>query len=640
MGTDTCRRRLAELTAQANQLYTRRSHLTTEIDSPPTAPPAADLSLVREHIQDVITAGTPHNHKTLYGALIERIDVTPDGTLIPVYRIPAGTSEKVTESALTCENTGQNTVVRTLGTRAPPTGLEPVTCRLPILVSGHHRLPPDNPADLGGWRSVAPVSPWRDWLLPVHTWAMAGSRLVVLVAATASVSVRCDEVRSGRNRRSAALWGLVWSCLVAAAAVLLCCTGSFVLRGSVARASGCVMCRQLGLSLRASPVGWPRVRRPCRWQDTDMADDDSRAAPRKRLRVGHISERGGVNAVRTLLEAHGLVVDEVEGRSDYGRDLIVDLIEDNEITGAVIGVQVKGDRRFLKEGIWELPTTDKDLRYWAESSVPVVGILWNPDNGEMRWTNLTAFARTDPTISTWPPGPPHKSSSAARAVQFDESHRLDDSALPHMIEQMYRFVQQSGAPALLNLFEADDDRRCRAIYDCWVLGRTDARAFLLLRYALKSLEGNSLREAIITLSYLTPHPDIFWHSGNWVPPEVERRARVSFRWTPQEIVDLVQAVERFTDGDGWQRGGLGQSLWSILVVDPNLHSTLPYAIEVAARIGSADIGMRLLIMLQYLADDPLAAATAELEKHPFLREHESTAELMEIIERYGHIDVY
>jgi hypothetical protein len=93
----------------------------------------------------------------------------------------------------------------------------------------------------------------------------------------------------------------------------------------------------------------------------------------------------------------GWLFDEVDGRSDYGRDLIVDITENNEITGAVIGVQVKGNRRFVQDGSWELPATPKDLRYWAESSVPVVGVVWNPDNGELRWVNLTAqLAATAP----------------------------------------------------------------------------------------------------------------------------------------------------------------------------------------------------------------------------------------------------
>ena len=103
--------------------------------------------------------------------------------------------------------------------------------------------------------------------------------------------------------------------------------------------------------------------------------DETPSGQRKRLRVGHVSERGGINAVRTLLEAHGMVVDEVDGRSDYGRDLNVDITENGQVTGAVIGVQVKGDRRFIRNGDWELPATPKDRRYWAESSVPIVGIL-------------------------------------------------------------------------------------------------------------------------------------------------------------------------------------------------------------------------------------------------------------------------
>lgn len=267
----------------------------------------------------------------------------------------------------------------------------------------------------------------------------------------------------------------------------------------------------------SASAGWSagRVRRPC--EDGAMTDEAS-AAPRKRLRVGHVSERGGVNAVRTLLEAHELVVAEVDGRSDYGRDLIVDITEGSEITGAVIGIQVKGDRRFVRDGTWALPATPKDLRYWAESSVPVVGVVWNPDSGELRWANLTAHARKNPTISAWPPRRPTSPQgvTSTEVVPLTDGQRLTGATLPQMIEQMREYLRQTSAPALLGLFDADDDKRCRAVYDCWTLGRTDARAFLLLRRALPALQGQSLRSGIITLSHLTPHPDIFWHAGNWV----------------------------------------------------------------------------------------------------------------------------
>lgn len=73
---------------------------------------------------------------------------------------------------------------------------------------------------------------------------------------------------------------------------------------------------------------------------------------RKRLRVGHRSERGGINAVLAFLERYDLVVDEVDGRSDYGRDLNVDVTQGSEITDGIIGVQVKGGKTFHRHGQW------------------------------------------------------------------------------------------------------------------------------------------------------------------------------------------------------------------------------------------------------------------------------------------------
>jgi hypothetical protein len=369
--------------------------------------------------------------------------------------------------------------------------------------------------------------------------------------------------------------------------------------------------------------------------------DETRSDPRKRVRVGHVSERGGINAVRTLLEAYGMVVDEVDGRSDYGRDLNMDITENGEVTGAVIGVQVKGDRRFVRDGSWELPVTPKDRRFWAESSVPIVGILWDPISHEMRWTNLTAYARTDHTISAWPP----KSSRTPRTdddlVYIPTTQRLDEHTLPEMVDQMLAYVRRSSTPALLGLFDPDDERRCRAIFDCWALGRSDARAFLLLRRMLPALEGESLRHAIEVLSHLTPHPDIFWHHGNWIPPEIERQVQPTFRWSSQEVCDLVRAVEHMDEeGSGWERGGLGQCLWCLLIEDPDLRSSVLPAIGLALTSDDLDAAFRLLIIHQYLADDPLAAAREAIAMHPGVGAHLYTGELLRLIAEFGSVDVY
>ena len=70
---------------------------------------------------------------------------------------------------------------------------------------------------------------------------------------------------------------------------------------------------------------------------------------------------------------------EVDARADYGRDLLVDITKNGEITGAVAGIQVKVDRRFFRDNAtWVLSASPKDARFWADSSIPVVGVLWDP----------------------------------------------------------------------------------------------------------------------------------------------------------------------------------------------------------------------------------------------------------------------
>jgi len=130
---------------------------------------------------------------------------------------------------------------------------------------------------------------------------------------------------------------------------------------------------------------------------------------RKKLRIGH----GAINACRALLERHGLVVHEVDARADYGRDLLVDLIENGEITGAVAGIQVKGDRRFFRDNAtWVLSASPKDARFWADSSIPVVGVLWDRHAGNLsprhtapRWTLPAVHGRPTPwtRAATSPP---------------------------------------------------------------------------------------------------------------------------------------------------------------------------------------------------------------------------------------------
>lgn len=340
-----------------------------------------------------------------------------------------------------------------------------------------------------------------------------------------------------------------------------------------------------------------------------------------------------MNACRTLLERHGLVVHEVDGRADYGRDLLIDLTEDGELTGAVAGIQVKGDRRFVSDdGPWVLSASPKDARFWADSSVPVLGVLWDPLTSMMRWANLTDYCRRPSAV------PLNPTSDIAIPI----AHVLDDETVPALVDQSRNYIRQSSPAALLDLFGPDLATTIATVHDCYALGRVDARAFILLRRSLLSLEGEPLIRAIVFLSHLTDHPDIFWHKGNWIPQHIAERVRPSFRWTTVEVHHLLKAVEdRIREGDGgWERGGLGQCLWHLLAPDTNLTESATGAIGLFLRADDLDSAFRAMTLAQGRAHDPHAAVIAALTRYPQLAEHELAQDYLAEVERHGYVSVY
>ena len=354
---------------------------------------------------------------------------------------------------------------------------------------------------------------------------------------------------------------------------------------------------------------------------------------RKKLRVGHVSERDAVNFCRALLERHGLVVHEVDGRADYGRDLLVDITEEGELTGLVAAIQVKGDRRFVREGRpWVLTASARDAEFWAGSNIPVFGVLKNPETSDMRWGNLTQCCRQPARVSRPPRG----------EVVIEVSEVLDDDTLAVLIDSARTFIRQSSGLNLLDLLSPDVAVATRAVADCFAVARTDERALELLRRSLMSLEGEPLRCAIVTLSHVAAHPDIAWSQDNWLPEVIQRRVQETFRWSAQEIVHLLRCTEDSVrhDDSVWRRGDLGQCLWHMLAEDDRLADIAVEAIALALSDNDIDSAFRALTLAQASSSDPGETVQWCVSEFPGLARHHLLAEYVELVDTFGFVAPY
>jgi site-specific DNA recombinase len=118
--------RLTTLKATTRQLTARRDDLTADLQHAPTAPDAATLDEVADHLTEIIASGSPNQRKALVEALVARVTITGPDRLVPVFRVPQPEHDEGAAPA-TSAGTAPNAPVRTPTNSVELRGFEPLT---------------------------------------------------------------------------------------------------------------------------------------------------------------------------------------------------------------------------------------------------------------------------------------------------------------------------------------------------------------------------------------------------------------------------------------------------------------------------------------------------------------------------------
>ncbi len=110
-------------------------------------------------------------------------------------------------------------------------------------------------------------------------------------------------------------------------------------------------------------------------------------------------ERAGVNALRSLLEDHHHLVQEIDGGADHGEDLYVAVVREGRRTGHLVAVQVKSGQKYTRAQGYAIPVEDH-REDWKQSRIPVIGVVYDLDKKQLFWTNLTQELR-DGNDANW-----------------------------------------------------------------------------------------------------------------------------------------------------------------------------------------------------------------------------------------------
>ena len=346
-----------------------------------------------------------------------------------------------------------------------------------------------------------------------------------------------------------------------------------------------------------------------------------------RVRQTRKAERAAVNAVRTLLEAHDLVFQEVEQSNDYGKDAYVDLTVDGEVSGHVIALQIKGGSTYVRASGYVIPCNTDHAGYWINSSLPVIGIVQDPKDGRLYWENLTRYLReVDPSTA---------------AIPVPATQSLTSGSLGAFIDEMVRYLRSYSGSRWLDLASLDPNRQAGAAFDCFAIGRFDARGLILLRAVLTRLSGNGFNAGAHLLAHATPHPDIFWTDRTWISEPIKAEVRETLRWQPYELRQLLAKLADIDDEETWGRGTVGQSLYHLFAEDPSINGKLEQALRDAVLSWEDEVAYQLFFLAIYRAGEDSRDYLVELiRRFPRLLQDSRVREVKDIVERFGWVDIF
>ncbi len=324
-----------------------------------------------------------------------------------------------------------------------------------------------------------------------------------------------------------------------------------------------------------------------------------------------------------LFEAADLVFQEVDQGNDYGKDAYVDLTSRGTLSGECIALQIKGGSSYRRHCGYAIDFDPATGRLWANSSVPVFGIVHDPADGKLRWCNLTAYMRT-----AW-------SGRSSGSVPIEHERVLDEGNLTFFLEAASLYVRaHGGSYSLLDLMDADADRQMAAVLRCFALGRSDARALLLLRSSISRLHDQALDAALTALVHVVRHPDIIWSQSNWISDDIRERVVDSLTWSESELSGILAAAP----WDRWERDDLGSGVYMLLDADPEIKAKLT-----SIALGRGDFESRwvCLYLLTYWAGGNGAAVFAELTaRAPELLNHPLADEVVSLLQEFGYVTLW
>jgi homoserine acetyltransferase len=261
-----------------------------------------------------------------------------------------------------------------------------------------------------------------------------------------------------------------------------------------------------------------------------------------------ITERAGVNYVRSVVEANNSVFKEIDRQHDYGHDAFVLLVEGEQVLPKEIALQIKAGATYCTATTCRIPATAGQIAFWAGHDLVTLGVVYDPDEDAAYWVDLQTEARNR-TFG--------RREQAGAVIEFRKSgwNRLD----ARLFAQFLVPTLQGKAPYVdlktATAWARSDDPETHHIGVSTLVVRHPREPESWAR----SPEDLS-SDVCIGLAKMMGHDDIGFYSDQ-VPADLRRHVRQHvLQFGPRELAKVLAHVEQYD----FSRPSMGYSLLPVL----------------------------------------------------------------------------
>jgi len=268
------------------------------------------------------------------------------------------------------------------------------------------------------------------------------------------------------------------------------------------------------------------------------------------------TERDGVNYVRSIIEHANCIFNEIHRENDYGNDGFIELVDGENVTGKCLLVQIKSGKSYNSKNSCTIPASADHFNYWQSHKLPVIGIVYDPNDNCAYWMNISSFLKRNPLVAK--DGPYQASFPKQPINQFDHEG-FRDFFLPIFL----------GKSILLDFdrsveFALSDDFTMHSvgIKSLFYGFRNEERTWDTFESIIKERPADSTTGYLAYIfAHVPGHGDIFWHENSIIDDEIRKKLKERFKHYDREI--LVPLI-RLVDENGFERASVGQSVYAII----------------------------------------------------------------------------